>query len=52
MPSIRISYNFLIQSKFAANYKKPRKGDVGLTPGKKFTLSSFVKFLDGSHKSR
>ena len=35
MPSDRIACNFLIQSKLIANFKKPRKGGVGLTPGKK-----------------
>ena len=47
MPSNRIASNFLIQNKLVANYKKPREGGVGLTPGKKITPSIFVKFLDG-----
>ena len=50
MPSNRIACNFLIQSKVVANYKKPREGGVGLTPGKKITPSIFVKFLDGLQK--
>ena len=50
--STRIACNFLIQSKLVANYKKPKEKDVGLTSGKKITLSIFVKFLDGSHKSQ
>ena len=43
----RIASNFLIQSKLVA-----REGGVDLTPGRKITLSIFVKFLDGLHKSR
>ena len=52
MLSNRIASNFLIRSKLVANYKKSREAGVGLTPGKKVALSIFVKFLDGSHKSR
>ena len=52
MLSNRIAYHFLIQSKLVANYKNPRKGGVGFTPGKKITVSIFVEFLGGSHKSR
>ena len=52
MPSNRIANNFLIRSKLVANYKKPREGDVRLTPRQKNTQSIFVKFLDGSQRSR
>ena len=52
MLSNRIACNFLIQSKLVACYMNPREGSVGLTPGKKVTISIFEKFLDGSHKSR
>ena len=37
MPSNRIACNFLIQSMFVANYKKPREGGVGLNLEKKLS---------------
>ena len=49
MLSIHITCIVILQSKLVPNYYKLREG-IGLTTGKKFTLSIFVKFLDGSHK--